>query len=509
MQLKAKAEEEKIYENHRSLEAEAKRLKEILESEHTMNSELIRNQNEALKREKEKIQKAYEEATEMAKQVEAEENKIRNEQHRLTEEEKKIEAERINKNEIIRKQNEDFERETQRMKNYYNEMMKKQQEMNEHLRAQEQKLRNEHLRLTEAEKIVEAELIQKEEFIRKHNEDLKREKEKIQQEFVEMTAKQQVMKQQLLAQEQTLRNENYRLTEEEKTLEAERIQKEQLIRKQNEDLQREKEKIQKAFEEMKAQQQAWQQHLHATEHNLQSESHRLTEEEKNLEAERIIKSEQLRLKNDELKREHDAIHMLYEEAKAKHHEMTKEIKAKDEILLNEQRRLAEEFEKLGNQERRLITQPQFNVEEDISWNDERFNGTAIEGKRVKFRSQMHQQIVFSSPFQDNEEGEFVNVGIRNRKNNHVVINSNGKRREVSPVPWLPVQDDHTRDLWSPEKITEIPYEQGESPTVAGIVSNAIGTAYNLFRSPSWNADTKATQQRSNPFNRIDDDVEMN
>ena len=177
-------------------------------------------------------------------------------------------------------------------------------------------------------------------------------------------------------------------------------------------------------------------------------------------------------------------------------------------MLNEQRRLAEEFENLRNQERSMITQPQFDVE-DSSWNDERFNGAAVEGKRVKFRSQMHQQIVYSSPFEDNEEGEFVNVGIRNRKN--VVINTNGKRREISPVPWLPVQDDYTRDLWSQEeKITEIPFEQGESPTVAAIVSNAIDTAYNLFRSPSWNADTKATQQRLNPFNRIDDDdMEMN
>ena len=273
-------------------------------------------------------------------------------------------------------------------------------------------------------------------------------------------------------------------------------------------MQREKEKIEKAFEEMKVNQQAWQKHLHATEQNLQTEKGRLSAEEKNLEAESIIKSEQLRLKNDELQREHDAINMLYEKAKVKHHEMTKEIKAKDEILLNEQRRLAEEFENLRNQERSMITQPQFDVE-DSSWNDERFNGAAVEGKRVKFRSQMHQQIVYSSPFEDNEEGEFVNVGIRNRKN--VVINTNGKRREISPVPWLPVQDDYTRDLWSQEeKITEIPFEQGESPTVAAIVSNAIDTAYNLFRSPSWNADTKATQQRLNPFNRIDDDdMEMN
>ena len=201
--MKAKKEEEKIYEQYRSLAADAQRAKEKLESDH---SELIRNQNEALNREKVKIQKAYEEATEKAKQIEAEEHKIRNDQLRLTEEEKKLESERIQKNELIRKQNEVLERENQNMTNYYNDMMKKQHAMNEHLQAQEQHLRKEHDRLTEAEKNVAVELNQKEAFIRKHNEDLQREKAKIHQEFAEMTAQQQVMKQQLLAQEQNLRS---------------------------------------------------------------------------------------------------------------------------------------------------------------------------------------------------------------------------------------------------------------------------------------------------------------
>ena len=203
--MKAKKEEEKIYEQYRSLAADAQRAKEKLESDH---SELIRNQNEALNREKVKIQKAYEEATEKAKQIEAEEHKIRNDQLRLTEEEKKLESERIQKNELIRKQNEVLERENQNMTNYYNDMMKKQHAMNEHLQAQEQHLRKEHDRLTEAEKNVAVELNQKEAFIRKHNEDLQREKAKIHQEFAEMTAQQQVMKQQLLAQEQNLRSDS-------------------------------------------------------------------------------------------------------------------------------------------------------------------------------------------------------------------------------------------------------------------------------------------------------------